>query len=113
MADPERSRVSRIVFSVAVFLSFVRGVLWITLHRFLLPAAAAAHGSDPASRKLLVAVSWMVLLILLLSLFTLFVVLFRPGRMFLPRKSSPRTRTPYVDAWAEAGRRLGQKKGEG
>ena len=74
---------------------------------YLLPATAAAAGADQAGRKSLAAHSALLLAVLLVILFCGLLLTFRVGRMFLPRKTGPRTKTKYVDAWAEAGRRLG------
>ena len=36
---------------------------------------------------------------------TLDLLVLKPGRFFMPRKSPPRTRTHYPDAWEESARR--------
>jgi hypothetical protein len=106
MPTPEPGRLGRIVAAAVAFFLFCAVVLTIALNRYLIPAAAAAQGADPAARRQLAALSALVLSVLLVCMLVMLVILFRPGRMFLMRKSEPRTRTKYVDAWAEAGRRL-------
>ncbi|MGA2497419.1 MAG: hypothetical protein ABSH20_06740 [Tepidisphaeraceae bacterium] len=106
MTQEDKGRGVRIVTAVAVFLCSAAALVLLVSHRYLLPALAAARGADPIARKQLAAISWLVLIAVLVCLLGMLIVLFRPGRMFLPRKTEPRTRTKYVDAWAEAGKRL-------
>ena len=54
-------------------------------------------------------VAGVILVILVAGL----ILTFRVGRMFFPRATGPRTRTKYVDVWAESGRRLEVPKEEG
>jgi hypothetical protein len=44
--------------------------------------------------------------VLLFILFAGVVLTFRFGRLFFPRATAPRTKTQYVDAWAESARRM-------
>lgn len=106
MTQNEPGRGARLVTAVAVFLCAAAALVLLVSYRYLMPAIAAAKGADPAARKQLAAISALVLIVVLVCLLGMLVVLFRPGRMFLPRKTEPRTRTKYVDAWAEAGKRL-------
>ncbi len=106
MTQDDKGRGTRIITTVAVFLCAAAALVLLVSHRYLLPALAAAKGADPAARKQLAAISSLVLIAVLVCLLGMLIVLFRPGRMFLPRKTEPRTRTKYVDAWAEAGKRM-------
>ena len=106
MTQEDKGRGARIITTVAVFLCSAAALVLVVAYRFLIPALAAAKGADGPARKQLAAISWLVLIAVLVCLLGMLIVLFRPGRMFLPRKSEPRTRTKYVDAWAEAGKRL-------
>jgi hypothetical protein len=105
MSIPEPGRFPRVVAAVATFLCLSGVLLALTLYLYLIPAAAAVEAADARGRQQLAAVSALVLTLLLVVLLALLVIIFRPGRMWLPGKSPPRTRTTYIDAWAEAGRR--------
>ena len=48
----------------------------------------------------------LLLFVLLFILFAGLVLTFRFGRFFFPRPTAPRTKTQYVDAWAESARRM-------
>jgi hypothetical protein len=71
-----------------------------------------ANGADSIARKQLAAISALVLAIILTCLLAILMLVLRPGRFFLPRKSEPKVRTKYVDAWAEAGQRMELPKEE-
>ena len=75
---------------------------------FLIPAmdAATSTGVTPKEKRTLVAVSRLMLAVVLFVIFAGLILTFRVGRFFFPRKSTPRTQTRYVDAWAEAGKRM-------
>src|SRR6185295_10492272 len=96
----------RTLTSIIVFLLFSGMAIGVTIQRYLIPAMAAAQGADSIARKQLSAISSLVLVVVLVSLLIMLILIFRPGRMFLQRRSGPRTQTKYVDAWAEAGRRV-------
>jgi hypothetical protein len=106
MTQNDPGRGVRLITAAAVFLCSAAALLLLVSYRYLLPALAAARGADTIARKQLAAISALVLIVVLVCLLGMLIVLFRPGRMFLPRKTEPRTRTKYVDAWAEAGKRL-------
>lgn len=97
----------------AAFLVLFVVVLLIVVNGYLLRAMAAFNSStDPATRRLL-SLHALVLMSLLLVILLLFGLLtFRIGRFFFPRPTQTRTQTHYVDAWAEAGRRLNEQKEE-
>ncbi len=105
MSQNDPGRGARVLTAIAVFLSLAGALVLVVSYRYLIPALAAAKGADPVARKQLAAISSLVLVVVLVCMFLMLVVLFRPGRMLLMRKSDPRTRTKYVDAWAEAGKR--------
>jgi hypothetical protein len=90
-----------IAFAVAAVV-----LLFLVADRFLLPAMQMIPGLDASGKKHLGAISRLVLVVVLFSLLALLLLLFRPGRMFLPGKPPPRTRTNYVDAWEESARRM-------
>jgi hypothetical protein len=85
-------------------------------YHYLFPALeayldASRRGDKPGAR----AISATALILLGVVLFILFcgvLLTFRLGRLFFPRNRGPRTKTEYVDAWAESGRRMGTPAGE-
>jgi hypothetical protein len=81
-------------------------ILFLVTDLYLIPALRVAQGADSIARRQLAAISSLVLAIILTSLIVVLMLILRPGRFFLPRKSDPKTRTKYVDAWAEAGQRM-------
>lgn len=89
-------------------VSFLAGsslVLLLVIYRYLLPAMAAAQGVDERAKKQLAAISVLVLILVLVILLGILILVLKPGRLFMPRKSPPRTRTHYPDAWQESARR--------
>jgi hypothetical protein len=96
-------------WSALVFL-FCFTLLLIGVASFVLVPAFdkiddATALSDPEKRKI-VAYSRLLLLVLLFILFAGLVLTFRFGRLFFPRPATPRTKTQYVDAWAESAKRI-------
>jgi len=93
----------RIVSSVIVTLLLVAmtaGLLYV-----FLKAADAAAGADEKTRADLGRLAWLGMALLGVSAVLLFGSLARTLRFCL-RKQAPSKPTPYVDAWAEAGRRI-------
>lgn len=96
----------RSVVPFIAFLLLFLVLLLVVSHWYLLPALDAYNHADARGRRLL-GLHALLLLSLLLVILVLFVVmLFRVGRYFFPGPFRPRTRTKYVDAWAEAGKRM-------
>lgn len=83
----------------AVFLVFI--CYW-----YLFPSLEAAQGATPKEKKQLAAYARLLLAVILVILFAGMLLTFRVGRMFLPRSGGKREQTKYVDAWAEAGKRM-------
>jgi hypothetical protein len=95
-----------VLFFIAFFALGLAGVCkW-----YLLPAMDAFNGADDKGRRVLAAHALLMMSILLIMLVLLLMLTFRMGRMFFPSPMVPRTKTKYVDAWAEAGKRLQEKK---
>ncbi len=89
-------------------LAFLVGfaILLIAITRYyLIPALEVFQNAAPRDQKLMSAHSALLLAILLLILASGLILTFRVGRFFFPRGSDKRTKTKYVDAWAEAGKR--------
>lgn len=92
--------------AVLIYLICFALMLMALLRWYLIPALSVYRNADAASRKLLSA---QALLVLSLVLFVLFIGLlwtFKIGRLFFPRKHARAKPTKYIDAWAEAGRRM-------
>jgi len=107
---PHRS--GRTIAAVVAFLSGFLILLLAVSHYYLLPAADAARSATKPATARLAAEAVLVLTLLLTILLAGLVLAFRPSRFFRPRNAEPRTRTTYVDAWAEAGRRAEAKDDE-
>ena len=91
---------------VLAFLLGFAALLIFVFWYYLVPAMDAARTATTKEKRGLAAYSWLMLAIVLFVLFAGLILTFRVGRFFFPRKTGPRTRTQYVDAWAEAGRRM-------
>lgn len=102
----------RTYWGVLAFLAGFVVLLLVVSRQFLIPALDASRHADPAGKKLLGGVSWLMLALLLVYIIAGLMLTFRIGRFFFPRPRSPRVHTRYVDAWAEAGRRMSEKPGD-
>ena len=107
-SDPRR-RV-RTPWAVLAFLAaFAVGIVFLSTY-YLLPALEAftqAHrAGDQTGKKAISATSALLLSVILIILLAGLVLTFRVGRFFFPRQTPPRTRTKYVDIWAESGKRM-------
>ena len=74
----------------------------------LVPGFEAIQDKDltPQEKRSLQAWYRLLMFVLLFILFAGLVLTFRFGRLFFPRPAAPRTKTQYVDAWAESARRM-------
>jgi hypothetical protein len=88
------------------FLALFVVLLVVVSHWYLLPALDDFNHADARGRRLLGLHALLLLSLLLVILILFLVILFRVSRYFFPGPSRPRTRTKYVDAWAEAGKRM-------
>jgi hypothetical protein len=109
-APPAPDRPARPRWAVLVFLlAFTAGVV-VLCHAYLLPALQtwvdARQRGDKAGARAISATAYILLGVLLFILFCGLVLTFRVGRLFFPRNQGPRTKTQYVDAWAESGKRM-------
>ena len=109
--DPPRP--SRLLLRSAVFLAIFAAVLVVVSNSYLIPALGAYKEATPSERKHLSALALLILAVVLFVLFAALVLVFRIGRFFIPRTLPRRVKpTVYVDAWAEAGRRMQAPAGE-
>lgn len=98
----------RPIASVVAFLLGFLALILVVCYKYLLPAARIARdiNADERARKHLAAISSLVLVLVLFAVLAILIIAFRPSRWLFPRKSSPRIRTKYVDAWKESANRL-------
>lgn len=99
---------SRLILRVVLFLLVFSVLLVLISNLYLLPAMEAAHGvDDPKQKRQLSAIALLVMCVVLFVLFAALLLTFRVGRFFFPGAQPKRAKpTEYVDAWAEAGRRM-------
>ena len=103
-------RRGRTHWAVLAFLAgFAVFIVFLSTY-YLLPALEAfvqAHrAGDQTGKKAISATSALLLSVILIILLSGLILTFRVGRFFFPRQSPPRTRTKYVDIWAESGKRM-------
>src|SRR2546421_5795968 len=101
-------RRGRIHWSALAFLVVFTAILIGVVYFALIPGmeAASRPGISPAEKRTLVAWYRLLLMVVLFILFAGLVLTVRFGRFFFPRKTAPRTQTPYVDVWAESAKRV-------
>ncbi len=95
--------------STWAFLAFLVGftVLLVFISNiYLLPALQAANDATAQEKKQLSAYAALLMAVVLVILVAGILMTVRIGRFFFPRAGIKRQRTKYVDAWAEAGRRM-------
>ena len=100
-------RSGAIRWSTLVFLIVFTLLLIVVASYVLVPGFEAIKDPKltPEEKRSLQAWYRLLLFVLLFILFAGVVLTFRFGRLFFPPETAPRTRTQYVDAWAESGRR--------
>lgn len=102
---PARTQWAVLAFLTAFAIGFV-----VLSHYYLLPALQtflkAKQQGDKHGLQAITATSALLLAILLVILIAGILLTFRIGRYFFPRKTEPRTKTKYVDAWAESAKRM-------
>jgi hypothetical protein len=101
-----RFRAGRTYWAVLLFFLGFAALITLVSFYYLLPAMDAALDATPRQKRGLVAYSWLLLAIVLFILFVGLMMTFRFGRFFQPRTTPPPSKTKYVDAWAESGKRM-------
>ena len=96
----------RIRWSALIFLIVFSIVAVVIAYYTVIPGLEAAKHASPQEKRSLVAWYRLLLMVLLFILFAGLVLTFRFGRLFIPKASTPRTQTKYVDAWAESAKRI-------
>ena len=103
--DRRRPRWSVLVF----LLAFTAGLVVLTYY-YLFPAlrafVEAREAGDKQGARAISGTAALLLAVLLFILVCGIMLTLRMGRFFFPRNAPPRTKTTYVDAWAESGRRM-------
>ena len=93
-------------WSAFVFLAVFSVIVIAVAYHTIVPGMEAAKDATPQEKRTLVAWYRLLVAVLLFILFAGLVITFRFGRLFFPRPTPPRTKTQYVDAWAESAKRL-------
>ena len=109
MARPRRPiphRTGRMHWAALAFLIGFTALLLVVCYGYLFPAMEAAKGATDPEKRQLVGLSRLLLVVVLLVLYGGLLLTFRVGRFFLPRSTGERTKTQYVDAWAESAKRV-------
>jgi hypothetical protein len=103
-------RPARTPWAAVAFLAAFAAGLALLSHFYLIPALRAfliaREQGDKHGAKAITATSALLLAVILVILIAGILLTFRIGRFFFPRKTGPRTKTKYVDAWAESGKRM-------
>ena len=105
---PNRS--GRTMLAVLAFLLAFAILIVIVSEAYLLPALAAFNNATKAQRNEMAAYARLLMSILLVVLVIGLMLTFRMGRWFFPRSSEPPVKTKFIDAWAEAGKRMSEDK---
>jgi hypothetical protein len=106
MNQPDPIPRPRIRWSALVFLLLFTGLLAVVVSYALIPGMEAAKHATTEEKPPLVAWYRLLLAVILFTLLAGLMVTFRFGRLFFPRPIAPRTKTEYVDAWAESAKRI-------
>lgn len=99
----------RTPWALIVYLLTFAVLVVIISRYYLVPAMQAAVNATRQEKQLLSASSLLLLAVILFILGVGLLLTFRVSRFFFPRPSQKRSQTRYVDAWAEAGKRLDVK----
>lgn len=101
-----RFRPAKSIWPLVLFLVGFSVLIWIVSDYFLIPAMTVAKEATREQKRQLVAHSRLLLAVVLLILCIGILMLFQIRRFFFPRSLGTRTKTEYVDAWAESAKRL-------
>ena len=98
-------RAGRSYWAVLLFLLGFAALIAFVSFYYLRPAMVAALDASPRQRRGLAAYSWLLMALVLFTVFVGLLMTFRFGRFFFPRSTPPPSKKKYVDAWAESGKR--------
>lgn len=96
----------RTSWALIIYLIAFAVLVAIISKYYLVPAMQAAMHATKTEKRLLSASSLLLLSVVLFILGVGLLLVFRVSRFFFPKPAEKRTQTRYVDAWAEAGKRL-------
>jgi hypothetical protein len=110
LIHPRATRPGYTQWAVLAFLVvFTVGLIALTFY-YLLPAhrafLKAKEQGDKQGLHAISATSALLLAVVMLILVSGLLLTFRIGRLFFPRTAPPRTKTQYIDAWAESAKRM-------
>ena len=107
---PRARRPGRTQWAVLAFLIVFTAGLVALAYYYLLPAhrafLQARQQGDQHGVHAFSATSALMLAVVMLILVSGLLITFRIGRLFFSRNTPPRTKTQYVDAWAESAKRM-------
>jgi hypothetical protein len=107
---PRHHRPGRSQWAVLAFLVLFTMGLVALAYYYLIPAhrafLQARQQGDQHGVRAISATSALLLAVVMLILVSGLLITFRIGRLFFPRNTPPRTKTQYIDAWAESGKRM-------
>ena len=98
-------RIWRAPWALILFLLGFFALLIIVSRYYLIPAFTVLPGASPVERKWLSAASMLLMSVVLFTIIVGLVLVFRIRRYFVP-PPRVRTKTQYVDAWAESAKRM-------
>ncbi|HEX4055554.1 MAG TPA: hypothetical protein VHX86_14915 [Tepidisphaeraceae bacterium] len=99
-------RAGKSVWGFVGFLGLFCILLVLVTKVYLLRALTDFNGADEKARKIIALHALLMMSLLLVILGLSLLLIFRIGRYFFPRRTEPRTKTQYTDAWTEAGKRM-------
>jgi hypothetical protein len=98
-------RIWRAPWALLIFLLGFLALLIVVSRFYLLPALEAANRATPDEKRWLSAASMLLLAVILFTIIVGLLLVFRVRRHFTPPPRA-RTKTQYIDAWAESARRM-------
>jgi hypothetical protein len=98
--------------AVLCFLLLFAVLIVMVSQWYLLPTLSYFNTATKAEKKEIAVYARLLLSVLLVVLLIGLMLTFRIGRFFFPPPKEPPVKTKYIDAWAEAGKRAGEKSSE-
>lgn len=96
----------RLVIASLAFLAGSTAIIILVFRGYLVPAYDAWRKATPQQKHLLSASSTLLLAVVLVVLLLLLIALFGVRRYFHFHQMRSRSKTEYVDAWAESAKRM-------
>jgi H+/Cl- antiporter ClcA len=105
-----KQRILRLTVASLVFLAGSTAIIILVFRGYLGPAYEAWRKATPQQKHLLSASSTLLLAVVLVVLLLLLIALFGVRRYFHFHQMRSRSKTEYVDAWAESAKRMNAPK---